>query len=659
METQLHDEWTWSTWGTGASGLGALFGPLLLAAVGLAITWWQYRRERARWQRQPWRLACGLRCLVWLLLAFILLGPGWQRVEQREVKPPVVVLRDVSRSMSVADPVRADEAGAALARFWHVPLEELQRAPPTRAATVERALAGQDQPIWRALQLCGVPRLIDFDQGTRRVVWERNGAGDVGGDGEVERAGAWPVGRPEGRGTDLTAALRTALEGEPPAAIVLLSDGRHTGRDDPREVAREAGERQIPIVAVEVGETQRQTSARVVGVHARPRVWQDEPFEIEALLAATAAPSRQLTVALWRRSWDESGSMAEEQLEEAVCPLGDAAVPVRQVFTRREVTAGRYQYEVRVSPLAGELDLEDNRRVSPPVTVLERDRLRVLVIAGEPTWEFRHVERWLAQDETLQSSCWLQSAEEERQATGTRPLDALPATFEELQWYDVLLLLDPDADRLPDAWGEWIRRFLVEHGGGVLYQAGPSFTAGWQSRAVARGLQDVWPVELAGTAELELAGRVSSAPRGWPVRPVAAARDHPLLADWREVGGPPRLAASPAAAVGAARLPVVFWSCPVRRIRPAARVLWEHSDPALGLTAGASAAGLGALTARRRWRIWVLLESGAAKICGIRRACGIDSGGGWCVGWRKVASGKGIDVGGCRRTGIVSNWERR
>ena len=100
--------------------------------------------------------------------------------------------------------------------------------------------------------------------------------------------------------------------------------------------------------------------------------------------------------------------------------------------------------------------------------MLSRERVRVLLVAGAPTWEYRLVQKLLARDKTIIVSCWLQTLDEERAQEGTRPITRLPVTKDELFYYDVVLLFDPNPQEFDQAWIELLKQFVGEHSGGLL-----------------------------------------------------------------------------------------------------------------------------------------------------------------------------------------------
>src|SRR4029453_10199719 len=73
----------------------------------------------------------------------------------------------------------------------------------------------------------------------------------------------------------------------------------------------------------------------------------------------------------------------------------------RAQFSHTPREAGRFVYTVRVAPQE-RARREENNQLSPPVVkVLSREKVRVLLIAGAPTWEYRLVQKLLSRDKTI------------------------------------------------------------------------------------------------------------------------------------------------------------------------------------------------------------------------------------------------------------------
>ena len=109
--------------------------------------------------------------------------------------------------------------------------------------------------------------------------------------------------------------------------------------------------------------------------------------------------------------------------------------------------------------------------------------MRVLVISGTPSWDYRLLTRLLERDETFDVSNWLQSADAGAVRDGNTMIDHLPCLAEELFAYDAVILMDPNASELDGEWCRLIDTFVVEHGGGVLLAAGRAHTpALWREK---------------------------------------------------------------------------------------------------------------------------------------------------------------------------------
>src|SRR5690606_6564665 len=120
----------------------------------------------------------------------------------------------------------------------------------------------------------------------------------------------------------------------------------------------------------------------------------------------------QLTVELLEMTrgsgLNPSGPRRVDSRQVAVGP-GGRIEPV--VFNREIGEASEVTLQVRIVPDAAETLIDDNQKET---TVRALDtKMRVLLIAGGPSWEYRYLSRLLQRDETVDVSCWLQSADED------------------------------------------------------------------------------------------------------------------------------------------------------------------------------------------------------------------------------------------------------
>lgn len=553
---EVDRQWTWlhapQSW-----GVFVLLGVLALAAWSVVSI---YRRESESCApRLRWVLA-GLRLGTLACVVLVLLGPARVEIVRRTILPPLALLRDASQSMSIADKYADSTLAATAARLSDRSVAEYAAQPATRAELVERALGRDDESLVRRLRERGALRAADFSERSTPVA--PTAALD-----------------PAGRATDLTQAIRGALEAPAPAAVVLFSDGQHTGRDDPREAARAARQVGAPLLIVGLGDASRPRNLRLANLDVRPQVWKDEPFDLEALVAAQGlAEGETATLEIVEQRVGASGELSPANVvarQTVAIPAGGGQT--RQTVSHARGEAGQYVYTARLVPLDGERNAEDNSATSAPVQVLDRESIRVLLIAGGPGWDYQLLERLLARDRTITVSCWLQSLDEERAQAGTHPIGRLPATREELFWYDAIVLLDPDPREFDAAWLELLKQFVDKHAGGVLYMAGPQYSGRMLTMSRAAALRDVLPVRLPDARTVELATLPTSQPRAWPLKIVPGNSDHPLLRLGVDtVGGASKWE----------QLPGIYWSFPALEPKPTAKLLVEHSDPSLRSSSG-------------------------------------------------------------------------
>lgn len=539
------------------------WGVFVLAAAAAVVAWWvvgRYRSERASVTPAVRRTLVGLRLTAWLCVAVVLLGPARVEIERRTLLPPIVVLRDASRSMGTIDRRMDAESMRAAAELSGVDEAAYRAAPASRIELGAKLLSGDGASRWKALRSLGRVRLRDFAERTRPAA-----------------GSAWTA---EGGSTDLSGAVRDALTAPAPAAIVLLTDGRHTGLDDPLEAAREAGRRNAPLLIVGLGDADRPRNLRVASVETTPQAWKDEPFELEVSVFGRGVRDGELAeLELTEQRLDDSNELsAPAVVTRRTLTWSGGEGRISTTIAHRQSAPGRYVYTASLKPLTGEAATDDNRRNSAPMQVLDREQVRVLLVSSGPGWDYQFLERLLSRDRTAVVSCWLQSLDERRAQAGSRPIGRFPTTSDELFAYDVVLLLDPDPQDLGGDWLELLKRFTGEHGGGVLFMAGPRHSGRLLSSPAAAALRDLLPVRLPDAERIELSTLPSGHVRAWPLKPVVGSGDHPLLRLGADAGSEADRWES---------LPGAYWSFPALEAKPTATTLIEHSDPTLRSSTGA------------------------------------------------------------------------
>jgi hypothetical protein len=575
-----------------------LFVGLLLALV--YGVFWLYRREINTCPRGMRLLLAAVRALVLVVLAAVLLGPALAIAVRQQVRPHVLVMLDESASMSLPDRYLDDEAVRPVAAVLGRTPEAIRAEQPRRATIVNDLLTRQDHQFLRQLEDKGNVVMMTFagKVTARRAV--RLGVPEAGPDhspapNEPATAGSDVLvatpdvltlpAEPAGQGTNLAQAIREGLKAVSGdvAAIILFTDGQHTvTHDEVRDAARAAGQQNVPVFPVGVGDASRPRNLEVAEAVADDPAWQGDPLEIRAILRHYGMEQAAVTIELAVEPIAEGGTAQPRTVIErrsvTLVPDptgepgagGETGAQQTVTFTYTPQKAGQYRFTVRVPALPEERDETDNEeRVL--VQVLS-EKARVLLIAGVPSWDYRFVQAVLKRDKSIDVSCWLQTMDPEMPQEGDTRIESLPRTETELFKYDLIMMFDPNPLEFNEAWIEALKTFLGKHGGGFLYAAGPQHATNFLSGFRTRGLRTLLPVEIPDDlTSLDVQSLLETHARGWPLRPVPANLDQSIMA----FDSDPRINAQ-----RWERMPPVYWSFPATRARPAARVLLEHTDPA-------------------------------------------------------------------------------
>ena len=215
---------------------------------------------------------------------------------------------------------------------------------------------------------------------------------------------------------------------------------------------------------------------------------------------------------------------------------------------------------------------EDDNAAMKTVKVV-RQRIRVLIIAGSPSPEVQFLRNSLLRDPLMEMACWLQSAGENYEQIGSRPVRRLPANLQELSHYDVLILIDPDLRKLGPDWDEMMMQFVGEAGGGLVYIAGELFTnrifeTSGENAGIGLSWVNMLPVVsepgLYQTDDVRLSARET-----WNLELTADGSEDPIFQFSPDAGKNREILAS---------LPGMYWHFPVTRAKPGATVLAQHGD---------------------------------------------------------------------------------
>ena len=615
-----------------------------VAAVTVMVVICWYVRRLYRWEGRsgaPERvrliMTC-LRCAVLVLLGLIWLEPVAVRYLHRTTEAYTVVLVDDSASMDLVD--RDLSEPATPGRVGET--AENPAGPVRRIDRVRDFLLAGESAFLSKLAEHNTVQLYSFASGSQLVATVPSPRlRPHGQDAEVESSSS-RLGHAIqsslaalGGSTNISRSLQQAVGAagsSPIAGVILFSDGRITAGEPAATAAEFTRRHRIPLYAVGVGDDRPIVNVRVFGATAPTTGLAGDPLSVSVTIEAQGMDSSKLEAILYEEFAEDGalGTNVERIVERRPInfespiaspadppkadhaaalvdkpPVAPGAVRIRRrrttelSFALSRDRPGTYHFRVHVPPSAEEIITSDNDAVVS-VRVLD-GALRVLLVAGGPSRDYRYLSRLLMRDQTIDVSCWLQSADVDAVRDGDTIIDHLPTTTEELFQYHAVVLLDPDPRRLTPSFASLVGRFVIEQGGGVIYVAGRPFAAMFFRSALTRPLVSVLPVVPDPEAELVLNDLGHYQTTAFAVAIPDEARHHPVLrrgdgvgralpdsnhvADALLLSGGAR-PTSPSA-LGWGGVGGVYWHFPVLHEKPAASVLMRHTHPQMGNRFGA------------------------------------------------------------------------
>jgi len=551
---------------------------VLLACVALVILVWQvYRREGGTASPRYKLMLAALRVFALAVLVFILLRPA-VIVARSELKESyVVLLLDRSDSMKLEDKYRDNEG---LARLAHalglvpdfdpnrpVDSDVVERVRAmSRADIANRILANPRSDVLARIAEHAKVRSFVFAATIAPAGQAPAGAppAEAGPDEPDAAATRPPIIVPDGPVTQIGESIRdavAALRGQRVAAMVVLSDWNSNSGLPPVEATRYALDARwpFPIFTVGVGDPAEQRDIALASVSANAVAFLNDPLVFN--------------VAIEQSGYD--GALVPLELYVALSPEGDALVAAKNVtlrhgrhyytITHRPEKKGVFKYVVSAPPREDELS-DANNTAEHTVTVKD-DKLRVLLVAAGPTWEWRYLKTALFRDDSVHVTSWLQAADAEWVMAGGAQLRHFPLNRKELvDNYDVILMLGPSPDAFSDEQLEHVRSFVGDFGGGLIFCAGElAPAAAFDGTPLGKCL----PVRLeppSGFGARPSEGRAFKlhvTPEGWDHPAMRLTEDPHLDRELWE------------------RLPGLFWFHPVEKAKPGARVLAVHPEEKL------------------------------------------------------------------------------
>ena len=270
--------------------------------------------------------------------------------------------------------------------------------------------------------------------------------------------------------TDLAEAMKAGPsqgDATPALGVVLFTDGRQTASASPLTAAATLGGMNVPVFPVLLGTSSRPKDLAIPSLEVPSTVYRGDKPLVKALLQTAGFEGKPLVVEL--KPADEAD--ADQTQTKTITPTGPLT-PIEFELSAAEI--GRHQYTLNLPVQEGETH-EDNNNRSFTLSVVD-DRAKVLVIDGQPRWEFRYLEAAFARDERVDLHTVLFEQPYLRLLPETFFPRTLPvgktSPFEDL---DVVILGDVPPWQLTDEQWTQLETFVSDQGGTLVLSAGKNF----------------------------------------------------------------------------------------------------------------------------------------------------------------------------------------
>jgi len=494
LDAPVYDSWRFAALSPLPAWALALAG--LVAAASVVLAWRGLRGEPSRRRRA---LLVALRAASAALALFLLAEPAVQLLQTARVRRRFAVLVDGSRSMGFpvepGGPSRADAAASLLA---------------SRRGELDR-LADRVDVEWWGFSTDAAP--VD--------------------------AGNPPA--PRGGRTDLLAALRSAAGGSRKlAGALLLSDGADNaalaeGLD--AAARRELGALGFPVNVVAAGaEAPRDVAIERVAVDDFAFV--RNTLTVEATLRVRGYEREEVEVVLRR----EGAVVASARVK--LAPGRDRyTVPL----SFAPDATGTFVFTLEARPLPGEAIAGNNTR-SFALRVI-RDRVRVLLVAGRPSWDERFLRALLKQDPNVDLVSFFILRQNVDNPGPQEDLSLIPFPVAEifgpqLKTFDAVLFVNfawsPYRSLQIESFLPGLRDYVLAGGAFAMVGGEQSFGEGRYAETPIAEILPVATPEGARPVEEEFRPRLTAEGRRHPLTRLAAG-DGPNAAAWEALPALPGL----------------------------------------------------------------------------------------------------------------------
>lgn len=462
-------QWTLSTEGLSSDWAFLIF---LICSAAVVFAYFKFAPDIPAWRRYT---MMGLRILIIGIVLFLLTKPMLNLTLTEPVRQSLLVMLDISQSLTVADHRERPEdlSRAAIAVGLLDPNAGVkQKAPAETVAqlgTIPRwdllvKLAGNEKlNLWPQLQR---EEDLSFYQFGREA--SSMGAMPMQGTSSLTNADAVDFFKkihPDKPATAIGESVRQVLQetrGQSISGIFLITDGQNNIGSSPLEAAEMAHRQNVPLFIYGVGVT-ASPDLSLQEITIQKLAFVDEIVNVRAKIGSVGYQNKIIPVKLMA-----DGIQVDEQ---NVTIHDDGEYDVNLHFT--PVQPGDIKLEVTMPVLPDET-VKDNNSGTAKLRVTDA-KFHVLLIEQEPRWDFRYLLAYLQRDRHLNIHAVMIDGEPDLDQDPDSPfLPGLPQDRDTLFNSQVLILGDVNPEDLGDERMLMIQEW-VEAGGGIIFLAGPNF----------------------------------------------------------------------------------------------------------------------------------------------------------------------------------------
>jgi hypothetical protein len=316
----------------------------------------------------------------------------------------------------------------------------------------------------------------------------------------------------EGKDSRLGTALRQVIDhyrGSNLAAVVMFTDGVTTRDETIAEFAEYAGQKGVPLFFVGIGDDREIRDLKLHDLQCEDSVYVKDRIVFEARL--TGQGYKDLTVPVVLKVKEKDGK--EKVIGSLNVKVDPSGKSVKLQLTDRPEKVGRRTYIIEVEPPNVDPNEKkphsSNLRLERTVDVLETKTIKVLLVEGQPRYEFRFLKFLLEREaaekkenKSVEIKIFLADADRDFASTDKYMISQFPSTPAALAEYDVIVLGDVNPKTFNDSdlrnlaafvrGGDDKKKAGDKGGGGLLLLGGPMYMPhAYKDTPLA----DVMPVE--------------------------------------------------------------------------------------------------------------------------------------------------------------------